>query len=141
MDFEFRQLSPGVPLTIVSGALLESSRADCNDATPLEPFGSQGFLCTPTNCHALAYRFKRYHRLELQFSDGKTRRSNVFKTAQLRSDYEVTIGPDDLLVQPQIHLLRGIDVFQLVWVLPSAVLFAVAIMVAGSFGLRRKKPC
>jgi hypothetical protein len=104
MDFEFQPQTPGAALTILSGTLYECDRPDCQDAAPLQALGPQRFSCDAASCHALAYGFSPYHRLEIQFSDGKTRQSNIFKTAQFNSAYKVTIRPDDLLVEPQFNL-------------------------------------
>jgi hypothetical protein len=106
MDFTFEQGIPGQSLTIVSGTLYECEQADCQDAKPLEQLGPQGFSCGDTTCHALGYGFSPYHRLEIQFSDGKTRQSNIFQTDGFGSTYEVTIRPDDLLVRAQINPLN-----------------------------------
>ncbi len=104
MDFEFKQGFSGSPVTITSGILLECERPDCQDAKPLEQLGPQRFSCGATSCSALAYGFSTYHRLEIQFSDGKTRQSNVFETAQFQSSYKVTIRQNDLLVEPKLSL-------------------------------------
>ena len=104
MDFEFKQGFTGQPVTIVSGILFECDQSDCQDAKPLERLGPQGFSCDTTSCSALAYGFSTYHRLEIQFSDGITRASNIFKTAQFQSVYAVTIRPTDLLVKSKFTL-------------------------------------
>jgi hypothetical protein len=104
MDFEFKQGFSGLPVTITSGILFECEQPDCQDAKPLERLGPQGFSCSATSCSALAYGFSTYHRLEIQFSDGKTRQSNVFETAQFQSSYKVTVRQDDLLVEPKLSL-------------------------------------
>ncbi|MGD0610413.1 MAG: hypothetical protein ABSB41_02780 [Anaerolineales bacterium] len=104
MDFQFMQSFPGQAVTIVSGTLFECDRSDCQDAKPLVVGGPQRFTCGTTTCHALAYGFSDYHRLLIQFSDGKARQSNIFKTAQFQSVYKVTIRQVDLLVEPQISL-------------------------------------
>jgi hypothetical protein len=70
----------------------------------LEEGGPQGFFCELNSCHATAYGFARYHQLELEFSDGKTRQSNIFETAGFDSKYMVTIRPDDLLVEARFNL-------------------------------------
>jgi hypothetical protein len=101
MDFEFLQNASGAQLTILSGILYECQQSDCSDAKPLTRGGPQGFSCDQTSCHALAYGFSPYHRIEIQFSDGTTRRSNIFQTAGFNSRYQVTIGEADLLVQAQ----------------------------------------
>jgi hypothetical protein len=65
--------------------------------------GPQGFRCSADGCNALAYGFAPYHKIEIQFSDGKTRISNIFKTAGFDSVYEVTVRPEDLLVEAQFN--------------------------------------
>jgi len=57
--------------------------------------------CDVRSCNAMAYGFSSYHRLEIQFSDGKTRQSNIFQTAGFDSRYTVTINQDDLSVEAQ----------------------------------------
>ncbi|MCL4530036.1 MAG: hypothetical protein M1282_11545 [Chloroflexi bacterium] len=103
MDFTFEQGIPGQQLTIVSGALFECQQSDCSDAKPLGQMGPQHFSCGDTTCHALAYGFSPYHRLDIQFSDGKTRVSNIFQTAGFESIYTVTIRSHDLLVEAQFN--------------------------------------
>ncbi len=105
MDFQFRQEMTGEPpLTITSGILFECDQPDCSDAMPLEEGGPQGFFCELNSCHATAYGFARYHQIELEFSDGKTRQSNIFETAGFDSKYMVTIRPNDLLVEARFSL-------------------------------------
>ncbi len=103
MEFTFQQGVPGQQLIITTGTLYECSQADCQDAKPLTRGGPQHFGCQDTACNALAYGFSQYHRLEIQFSDGKTRRSNIFQTAGFESIYTVIIRPDDLLVEAQFN--------------------------------------
>lgn len=104
MDFQFKQELPGEPVTITSGILYECEQSDCSDAAPLQELGPQGFRCDAESCSALAYGFSPYHRLEILFSDGKTRQSNVFETAGFDSKYTVTVRPEDLLVEAQFSL-------------------------------------
>jgi len=101
MEFEFKQAGE---LTIVSGILYECDQADCVDAAPLEELGPQRLYCETTSCRALGYGFAPYHILEIEFSDGVTRRSNIFETAGFASKYTVTIQPDDLSVKAQFSL-------------------------------------
>jgi hypothetical protein len=103
MEFTFTQQAPGAALTILSGNLYECKQPDCSDAAPLKQLGPQRLSCDASSCSALAYGFSQYHRLEIQFSDGKTRQSNVFQTAQFNSVYKVTTRPDDLLVEAQFN--------------------------------------
>jgi hypothetical protein len=101
MDFQFKQELAGEPVTITSGILYECQQSDCSDAAPLQELGPQRFTCDANSCSALAYGFSDYHKLEIQFSDGKTRQSNIFKTAGFDSKYTVTVRPQDLLVEAQ----------------------------------------
>jgi hypothetical protein len=101
MDFQFRHEMAGEPLTITSGILFECDQPDCSDAAPLEEGGPQGFRCEASSCSAVAYGFAPYHQIEIEFSDGQTRQSNIFETAGFVSFYMVTIRPDDLLVEAQ----------------------------------------
>jgi hypothetical protein len=104
MEFEFRQDVSGEPLAINAGILFECEQPDCSDAEPIEEVGPQGFYCEANGCRAIAYGFRPYHRIEIQFSDGMTRQSNVFETAGFDSRYTVTVRPDDLLVESQFSL-------------------------------------
>jgi hypothetical protein len=91
-------------VTIISGILYECDWSDCRDAAPLEDLGPQGLYCEPTSCRALGYGFAPYHILEIEFSDGTTRRSNIFETEGFESRYTVTVQPDDLLVEAKFNL-------------------------------------
>ncbi|HLO17652.1 MAG TPA: hypothetical protein VK206_22670 [Anaerolineales bacterium] len=104
MDFQFQQEVATEPVTITSGTLYECEQSDCSDASPLKELGPQRFACNALGCSALAYGFSRYHKLEIQFSDGKTRQSNIFQTAGFASKYTVTVRPNDLLVEAHFSL-------------------------------------
>lgn len=104
MEFSFT----GEPVTIVSGTLYECDQSDCSDAAPLGEFGPQRLTCEANRCSALAYGFSAYHKLEIEFSDGKTRSSNVFQTAGFDSVYTVTVRPVDLLVEAQFSPLGAL---------------------------------
>jgi hypothetical protein len=104
MEFQFSQEMTGEPpVTITSGILYECDQSDCSDAAPIEEVGPQGFRCEVNNCSAIAYGFAPYHRIEIEFSDGKTRQSNVFETAGFDSKYTVIIRPEDLLVEARFN--------------------------------------
>lgn len=104
MEFQFTQAQSGEPLTITSGILYECDQPDCSDAAPIEEVGPQGFYCQAQSCSAVAYGFAPYHRINIEFSDGQTRQSNVFETAGFDSRYTVTVRPDDLLVEAEFSL-------------------------------------
>jgi hypothetical protein len=117
MSFEFTQEFSGDPITIVSGILFECESPDCQDATPLMQAGPQEFYCDAKSCSAIAYGFSTYHQLEIIFSDGVTRRSNIFESHYFYSSYKVSIRQDDLLVKPKggltpiLEILSGLSVF------------------------------
>jgi hypothetical protein len=104
MDFQFKQEMTGEQVKITSGIMYECQQADCSDAFPLEELGPQRFACEVNSCYAVAYGFRPYHRLEIQFSDGQTRQSNIFETAGFDSTYTVTVRPQDLLVEAKFSL-------------------------------------
>jgi hypothetical protein len=121
MEFEFQGLQVG-ELTIASGVLYECDQSDCSDAAPLEELGPQGLNCETTSCRALGYGFAPYHILEIEFSDGVTRQSNIFETAGFASKYTVTVQPHDLLIEAQFSL----------GVLPGTVIVAcICVLVLG----------
>ena len=101
MEFTFQQELTVEPVAITSGILYECNQPDCSDAAPLQEAGPQRFTCEANSCSALAYGFAPYHKIEIEFSDGKTRQSNIFETAGFDSRYTVTVLQDDLLVQAQ----------------------------------------
>lgn len=104
MEFQFTQQLQGEQVTIISGFLYECDQPDCSDGVLIEEVGPQGFYCQAQSCSAVAYGFAPHHRIEIEFSDGQTRRSNVFKTAGFDSRYTVTIRSDDLLVEAEFSL-------------------------------------
>ena len=115
LDFEFQPgFSPASPVTIMSGTLFECDQPDCSDAKPLDTSAQrqtwyeQKFSCDKNSCHAQAYGFSKYSRIEILFSDGKLRRSNVFEITELKPKYTVTIRQDDLVVKNPINALAPI---------------------------------
>ena len=104
MDFSFDQTLLEGDLQVISGILYECDQPDCSDAAPLQEVGPQRITCDTTSCHATAYGFSPYHRIEIEFSDEQTRQSNVFQTAGFTSSYTVTVRPDDLLVKARFSL-------------------------------------
>jgi hypothetical protein len=136
MEFTFHQEEGAQPLTIVSGTLYECQQADCKDAAPLQEGGPQRFTCEAATCHALAYGFTPYHKLRIQFSDGKTRESNIFATADFDAKYTVTIRADDLVVEAQSNEFPGLTSILLL----CLCLAVIGVLLIGSiiFFLRRR---
>lgn len=135
MEFNFT----GEDVTIVSGIIYECDQPDCGDAEPIAELGPQGLYCETTSCRAIGYGFAPYHILEIEFSDGVTRRSNIFETAGFDSKYKVTVNPNDLLVEAQLNLdfITGSPLWV---VLCCCALGAVLLSVTGVvFFLRRRQ--
>ncbi len=103
MDFTFVQDFAGAPVAITSGILLQCDDPDCGNARPLERLGPQGINCQDLHCSAHAYGFSDYNQLEITFSDGVVRRSNVFTAGQFNAVYEVTIQKTDLVVKEKFN--------------------------------------
>ena len=140
MDFQFKWESDLLPSSIASGILYECKQSDCSDAAPLQQLGPQGFRCDSESCSATAYGFSDYHKLEIQFSDGKTRQSNIFKTAGFDSKYTVTVRPEDLVVEAQFSLgvFPPFGLLVITCICLVVVVSVVAVLVI--FFVRRSKP-
>jgi hypothetical protein len=136
MEFIFHQEEGAQPLTITSGTLYECQQADCKDAAPLQERGPQRFTCEPNSCSALAYGFAPYHKLRIQFSDGKARDSNIFATAGFDAKYTVTIRVDDLVVEAQTSVFPRLTTLLLL----CLCLAVMGVLLIGSiiFFLRRR---
>ena len=137
MEFAFKQELSGEQATIVSGILYECDQPDCSDASPLEELGPQRFYCEAESCQALAYGFAPYHRLEIQFSDGVKRESNIFETAGFDSKYTVTVRPDDLRVEAQLSL-GGLPTIVTIAVTCICVLLGLSLIVGLIIFTRRR---
>src|SRR6266496_1867309 len=140
MEFTFKQELSGEIATITSGILYECEQSDCSDAAPLQQLGPQRFSCDVLSCSALAYGFSPYHKLEIQFSDGKTRQSNIFETAGFDSKYTVTVRADDLLVESHFNLGNMFPRTATVLLLCACMLI-IGVVVIGViiFFIRRRK--
>jgi hypothetical protein len=128
----------GEPVTIVSGVLYECQQSDCSDAAPLEELGPQGFYCDAESCSAMAYGFAPYHRIEIEFSDGTTRQSNIFETAGFDSEYTVTVRPADLLVEAQFNLSANPRTGILILTCVCILLVGLVVLAGIVFILRRR---
>ena len=86
----------------------------------------------------MAYGFSQYHRLEVLFSDGLTRSSNIFETNGFNSRYKVTIGAADLLVEPARVSSRLTPIAITLFCLCGVALIIAAIVLMVRFLLRKK---
>lgn len=140
MEFAFNQELVDEPVTIISGILYECDQPDCSDAAPLEEVGPQRLYCEPQTCRAIGYGFAPYHRIEIEFSDGKTRQSNIFETAGFDSKYTVTVRPDDLLVEARFSLLPSFSLGILEVITCICTLVGIGLLAGlGIFLIRRSK--
>lgn len=98
MHFDF-SYDVGPHLTIISGTQFECQAADCSDARPFEGPGTFGFECELAECSSEALVYSDYHRLSIDFSDGKTRQSNIFEKNYFEAYYRVTVREQELLVE------------------------------------------
>jgi len=104
VEFSFKQEFSGPTVTITSGTLLQCDQPDCSDAHPLPgDMGPQQFSCEALTCSGLAYGFTDYGKLEITFSDGKTRQSNIFAIQSFESCYDVAIQENDLVVRERVN--------------------------------------
>jgi hypothetical protein len=129
MHFEFAyEVDPAA--TILSGIQFECQTADCSDAKTLGEVGPQRFGCGLAECSSLAYGYSDYHRLSIDFSDGKTRQSNVFGKKYFEAYYRVTVRENDLLVE-ELHgkdksRLSFFEFMSIIW---GTVLFCVIALI------------
>ena len=98
MDFAF-VFEADPSLTITDGTLLQCLDAACSATEPLEELGPQSFTCEASRCESMAYGYRDSFRLEITFSDGVTRRSNIFGKEHFDALYRVTVLADDLEVE------------------------------------------
>ena len=101
MHFTFNNETEFIP--ILSGQQLECEDETCSRTESLEVFGPQGFSCTEDECSSMAYTYRKYHKLVIEFAD-RTRESNVFTKKAFSANYEVTVTSDALIVK-EIHTL------------------------------------
>jgi hypothetical protein len=85
--------------SILSGQLLVCKDEACAEPVPLQSLGPQRLECTTDACNSIIYGYHPYYRLEIEFSDGVTRRSNTFTKQAYFANYLVTIQEDSLTVE------------------------------------------
>jgi hypothetical protein len=123
MKFAFEYEISTAP-SIVSGILEECDQADCSDARPLQRAGPQHFDCGSAMCSSLAYSYSKYHRLRIEFSDGKMRQSNIFGKNYFYASYSVAVRENDLRVEEKVGEFAPF--FSLEWILLCGAFVLVA---------------
>jgi hypothetical protein len=134
MEFEF-VYETETAYEIVKGEQLECDLPDCSDARPLEDLGPQSFRCGLNSCSSMAYGYSDYHHLRIDFEDGKTRLSNVFRSDSFAMTYRVTVRENNLLVEKIRGQRSPLGTFLLSLVvglfvgLPSTIAFVILAVV------------
>ena len=141
MQFLFTTRITPAP-AILSGQLLECQDQACLQSGSLPELGPQRFECQVSTCYSSAYTYSPYHRLIIAFSDGVTRRSNVFTRRAFAANYLVTIQEEGLAVEektlgpdiplfkagaPTLFDLLATLVFPLMEIILSIILVALAL--------------
>jgi hypothetical protein len=87
----------------------------------------------------VGYGFANFHKIGIEFSDGKTRLSNIFETVGYESEYTVTVRPADLLVEEHFSLFPVLSLTNLTLLcIPGFCIGSLLILVI-IFLLRRRK--
>jgi hypothetical protein len=100
MTFEFIQESQNPALKMVSWSLINCRNYDCgilnSDLPDVVPFSPNSFNCADNRCNAYIYYMtdQNYFQMEITFSDGVTRKSNVFTRKYFDAKYNVVVGSD-----------------------------------------------
>jgi len=128
MHFDFA-FEANPPPAIVSGIQFECKQADCSDAIPLGVIGPQGFECGLSECSSLAYGYSDYNRLSIDFSDGKTRQSNIFGKEYFEAHSRVTVREDDLLVEELLGGNRPFSAFKFIALIGNTFLLCMAVII------------
>ena len=124
MDFFFTS-QDGSPVPVQDGVLLECADPECKDASVLKSLGPQYFSCKLNTCASIAYGYAPYHRLSIQFVDGRKLQSNVFTRSRYHPTYDVTVEPDGLVVRERNSRVRSILDLGMTGQLPFALILGV----------------
>jgi len=107
-------------ITLLGGEQYECQDEICTNASPLESYGPQDFLCYANDgyCRSIAYDYAPYHKLVLEFSD-KTRESQIFETKSMDAKFNVRVTDDKLIVEKTsvVSGQTGMDFFVIALVL------------------------
>jgi hypothetical protein len=100
MEFELVQDVPGSTLTMVSWSMLNCQNSECSSPGEIVQMGD-AFRCSINECRAgIHYGIQHdYFQMDITFSDGVARKSNVFTRRFFDARYRVIIQSDSLLVR------------------------------------------
>lgn len=94
----FRFVLEGKHLEIAGGRLLQCEDSACRREVALRDVGPQHFSCGAVSCAARAYGFSHFARIEVTFSDHRTRRSNIFADESFDARYKVVVKGSTLII-------------------------------------------
>lgn len=133
MEFTFLQNGIQPKIEITHGILYVCERSDCQDAhivPDTQYTGERELSCTEYHCYASLYG--SYYRLEVTFSDGVTRKSNVFTQKFYVSEYSANIQEDSLVVQEENGSNLPIFFFTMIFLFCPASLLLFSIIIIGT---------
>ncbi len=119
-------------VSIVGGQQIECEDAACASGRPLQQLGPQGFRCYQDECSSLAYGYRSFHKLVVQFSD-RTRESNVFQMSGFSGDFVVTVREQDVQVRQAYSPASIFEPTRVVFQFPIALSFTLVIELAVAF--------
>jgi hypothetical protein len=103
LEFRF-SYPPGQTLSAVSGTLLGCKDANCLETTTLKNNPYVSLRCQADTCSGTLFSGDQLMRLQVLFSDHKTRLSNPFTPSAMRNAYSVKVQDGDLVVSRNILL-------------------------------------
>jgi len=129
LEFRF-SYPPGQSLYAVSGTLLGCTDADCLETTTLKNNPYISLHCQADSCSGTLFNSDQLMRLQVLFSDNKTRLSNPFTPSAMRNVYSVKVQDNDLALSRNIILSSNaiVGIFLTFFPLTGVVL---AILAAG----------
>jgi hypothetical protein len=133
MEFTFLQNGTQPEIEIIRGILYICEQSDCQDAHIVsEPqyTGERDLSCTEYHCYASLNG--SYYQLEVTFSDGVTRKSNVFTKRFYVSEYSVIIKDNTLDVKEESGNNLSIFFFTMIFLFCPASLLIFTIIVTGT---------
>lgn len=88
------------PKLAITSAALFNGNSPTGKFTPFQEIGPQRLRVYPDKLFAMAYGFAKYLRLEVKFSDGVTRKSQVFQATGMSSHFDMSLQGNSLLLKP-----------------------------------------
>ncbi len=125
-------------IDLIKGIQLESDDAGFMRYDTIHSEGAQGFTCFQDLCYAMAYSFKKYHRVILIFND-TVRVTPVFKHKSFQSNFLITVYEDRLEIEDKTTLIGSSAIFP-TFLKALIITLIIELFVALLFLLVGKKP-